>query len=116
MPSRGSKPKQIVGPEASSAPGWIPGPEIADDASVRGLQRTLEEGLLRPREFGPDVVNPVTAGDAVSEDVAPARSNFRGRLIKALLGLAVVAIFGWIPLRTLLQASSVEAIVNSRVI
>jgi multidrug resistance efflux pump len=38
------------------------------------------------------------------------------RAVKILAGIAVVAIFGWMPLRTLLQTSSVEAIVNSRVV
>jgi len=115
MRSRGSKPKQIVEQEASSASGLIPDPEFAD-SRVHEMHRALEERLLRSPEFRPDVVDPVTPEGAAPEEVTPAKSNFRGRLIKALLGLAVVAIFGWIPLRTLLQASSVEAIVNSRVI
>ncbi len=38
------------------------------------------------------------------------------RLIKAGVGIALLVIFGWMPLQTLLLASSVEAVVNSRIV
>jgi multidrug resistance efflux pump len=38
------------------------------------------------------------------------------RLIKAAIGVALVVFFGWMPLQTLMVASSVEAVVNSRVV
>jgi multidrug resistance efflux pump len=39
-----------------------------------------------------------------------------GRLVKAIAGIALLVIFGWMPLQTLLIASSVEAVVNSRIV
>ncbi len=39
-----------------------------------------------------------------------------GRLVKAGVGLALLVVFGWMPLQTLLLASSVEAVVNSRIV
>jgi len=38
------------------------------------------------------------------------------RSIKVGVGIAIVAIFGWVPLQTLLQTSSVEAVINSRLV
>ena len=40
----------------------------------------------------------------------------RRRLLKALVGLLIVAAVGWMPVRTLLQTTSTEAIVNARLI
>ena len=41
---------------------------------------------------------------------------FGNRLVKVGVGLALVVVFGWMPLQTLLVASSVEAVVNSRIV
>lgn len=38
------------------------------------------------------------------------------RALKAAAGIAIVAVFGWLPFQALLQTSSVEAVVNSRVV
>ncbi len=38
------------------------------------------------------------------------------RLVKAGVGIALLVTFGWMPLQTLLLASSVEAVVNSRIV
>jgi multidrug resistance efflux pump len=117
MRIQGPKPKLTGEQEVPSAPTRIPGLEPAADHSVQGLHRTLEERLLASADFRPNVADSVAVESAAApEEMRPPKSNFRARLIKALIGLAVVAIFGWIPLRALLQASSVEAIVNSRVI
>jgi multidrug resistance efflux pump len=40
----------------------------------------------------------------------------RRRYLKAALGLAIVAAVGWIPVRSLLQTTSTEAVVNARLI
>jgi multidrug resistance efflux pump len=40
----------------------------------------------------------------------------RTRLAKALLGVLLVAAVGWLPVRTLLQTTSTEAIINARLI
>jgi hypothetical protein len=36
--------------------------------------------------------------------------------MKAAAGVAIVAIFGWLPLKAFFQTSSVEAVVNSRLV
>lgn len=38
------------------------------------------------------------------------------RALKIAAGIAIIAAFGWLPLRTFLQPSSVEAVINSRVV
>ena len=38
------------------------------------------------------------------------------RAAKIAAGALIVAVFGWIPLQTVLQSSSVEAVINSRVV
>ena len=38
------------------------------------------------------------------------------RSLKIAIGLLIVAVFGWIPLRTIWQTSSVEAVVNARLV
>jgi multidrug resistance efflux pump len=80
------------------------------------LQRELKEELLRSPEFRSDAVEAVGTDDAAPQRAVPLKSRLRARLLKAAVGLAVVAVFGALPLRALLQASSVEAIVNARVI
>ena len=40
----------------------------------------------------------------------------RSRLVKVLVGLVLVAAVGWLPVRTLLQTTSTEAIINARLI
>ncbi|TFV79057.1 HlyD family efflux transporter periplasmic adaptor subunit [Bradyrhizobium frederickii] len=55
--------------------------------------------------------------DAPTAKVAQSRpSRIPLRFVKAAAGIAIVAVFGWLPLRALLQTSSVEAIVNSRLV
>lgn len=38
------------------------------------------------------------------------------RLMKVAIGLAIVAVFGWLPIKALWQTSSVEAVVNARLV
>lgn len=40
----------------------------------------------------------------------------RGRILKTLAGLVVVAVAGWVPVQTLLLTTSTEAIINARLI
>lgn len=42
--------------------------------------------------------------------------HFRSRAAKTLLGIAVVAVIGWVPLRQLLEDSSTEAVINARLV
>ncbi|MHC2434545.1 HlyD family secretion protein [Bradyrhizobium sp. USDA 4451] len=81
-----------------------------DDAEgARGLQRDLQDRLQPAHD------EPVSEG--VPQPDAPAGS---GRMVRRLLkvgtGLAIVAVFGWLPLKAVLQTSSVEAVVNARIV
>ena len=69
-------------------------------ADAQGLLRSLEDRLKEPHvEETPTSVNPTPK-----------------RILKALAGIAIVAVFGWLPLQALWQTSSVEAVVNSRLV
>ena len=60
--------------------------------------------------------------DAANDPVAPVSSasvppsHVKSRLIKSALGLALVAAVGWMPAQRLFQVSSVEAVVNARLV
>ncbi|MCA6105127.1 HlyD family efflux transporter periplasmic adaptor subunit [Bradyrhizobium sp. WSM 4400] len=76
---------------------------------ARGLQRDLQERLQ------PGHDEPVS--DSAPHPEAPAGSGrMVRRLLKVGIGLAIVAVFGWLPLRAVLQTSSVEAVVNARIV
>ena len=70
---------------------------------AQGLRRTLEQ-RLNQRE------------DAEQAAQARPRSRTPKRIFKAIAGIAIIAVFGWLPLRALWQTSSVEAVVNSRLV
>jgi multidrug resistance efflux pump len=94
----------------------------ADQRGARGLRRMLEEQFGKAPEPRPE--NPQETAEpapAAPQMVAAPQQSAAGsrlaiRSVKIALGLAIVAIFGWMPLRTLLQPTSVEAIVNSRIV
>jgi len=81
----------------------------ADAAAGAAEQKRDAQGLLRSLE------------DRLNEphvDEAPPAQTGRTpkRLLKALAGVAIIAVFGWLPLQALWQTSSVEAVVNSRLV
>lgn len=73
------------------------------DRDARDLQRLLEE-QVSPKAGSPAGEQPKTL------------SPFSRRAGKLALGATLVAVFGVVPFRTLLQTSSVEAVVNARVV
>ncbi|MCA6105801.1 HlyD family secretion protein [Bradyrhizobium cenepequi] len=77
--------------------------------SAKDLQRDLDERLRHNFSEPP--------GDVSSNHQASARTflNVR-RLLKIAIGLAIIAVFGWLPLRAIWQTSSVEAVVNARLV
>src|SRR5437879_3684348 len=77
---------------------------------AKGLQRDLE-GRLRP-----DVDEPVSGGSSDQEMPARSWSLILRRVLKVAVGLAIVAVFGWLPFRAIWQTSSVEAVVNARLV
>jgi hypothetical protein len=83
----------------------LPGPGAQD---VPALQALLDRHF---RETGDEIAPVRTPAPAPAEP-----SRFRSRLMKAVLGLALVVVAGWLPLERLLQVSSVEAVVNARLV
>jgi len=49
-------------------------------------------------------------------DIAKALRPYHSRILKTLVGVAVVVVAGWMPVRALLQTTSTEAIINARLI
>ena len=49
-------------------------------------------------------------------DVANALRPYQSRMLKTLVGVVVVIVAGWLPVRALLQTTSTEAIINARLI
>ena len=49
-------------------------------------------------------------------DMARRIARNHRRVAKTLIGLAVVVAVGWLPVRTLLQTTSIEAVINARLI
>jgi multidrug resistance efflux pump len=95
----------------------------ADQLDALGLRALLEHELIEPHEPGVDEKPPPVDQPIPTDQPAPAnRSRWQRlaptirRAAKSLLGLAVLLVFGWQPLKSLLQASSVEAIVNARIV
>ncbi|WP_338823187.1 HlyD family efflux transporter periplasmic adaptor subunit [Bradyrhizobium septentrionale] len=87
-----------------------------EESGARGLQRDLQDrqDRLQPADDEP-VSEPVN--DSAPHPEAPAGSGrWVRRLLKVGIGLALVAIFGWLPLKAVLQTSSVEAVVNARIV
>jgi len=89
---------------------------MLDDApGIKVLQALLEERLREPAAPDADRIDP-SGEEAASASTKSSRSSLPARLLKVAAALIVAAFFGWMPLRTLLQPSSVEAIVNARVV
>lgn len=94
MESRARVDQTFAGRAVEQAPAEAP-------LDAQGLQRTLEQRF-----------------DEQKADEAPAvqASRIPARLLKALAGIAIIAVFGWLPLQALWQTSSVQAVVNSRLV
>jgi multidrug resistance efflux pump len=78
---------------------------------IQGLRRVLEDRINEPPPApSPEVVE--------QPERAPAdkRSRLGRRIAKTAVGLAIAVAFGWFPLQALLQTSSVEAVLNARVV
>lgn len=88
---------------------------------ARGLRATLAQAFEEEPSGRQETKQAGEAAEAAEEPAKAARSGLlsrvsSSRLVKAALGAALVAFFGWMPLQTLLVASSVEAVVNSRIV
>ena len=83
--------------------------EAPNSLDVRSLQRRLEQRIASSEQ------QPEADAVASAQDGQAPRGPTIRRIGKLLLGAGVLAVFGLVPLRTLLQTSSVEAVVNARV-
>ena len=97
-------------------PGFVPSsaaeedvPSFDPDHGAKGLQRDLGDRLK------PDVDEPANRGSP--DQITPPRSyRTVRRVLKIAAGLTIVAVFGWLPLKAIWQTSSVEAVVNARLV
>ncbi|RXH41647.1 HlyD family secretion protein [Bradyrhizobium zhanjiangense] len=85
------------------------GQEDEAAADAKGLQQGLTERLLADAQHREPQVGHAEPGEASS-------ARHLRRILKIAAGLGLVAVFGWIPLRAMLQISSVEAVLNSRLV
>src|SRR5262245_59241625 len=83
----------------------VPG-GTAKDANA--LQALLDRHF---RESGDETIQ---AKPPVAVPTPPSR--WRSRLTKSALGLVLILIAGWMPMQRLFQVSSVEAVVNARLV
>src|SRR5262245_12459604 len=74
------------------------------------LKRAFE---ARP-EQGPET-KPNPWSDAIAR-LKQLAAKQRSRLLKVLVGALVVVAVGWLPVRTLLQTTSTEAVINARIV
>jgi len=90
--------------------GFAPPNDASDTATgAKSLQRDLDERLKR------GFSEPPGEADTVQEAPPNISASVR-RALKVAIGLLIVAVFGWVPLRAIWQTSSVEAVVNARLV
>ncbi|UVO35346.1 HlyD family efflux transporter periplasmic adaptor subunit [Bradyrhizobium arachidis] len=93
---------------ASVDPGSVPSPpDTRNDA--KGLQEALHEQLFANDESG-------HAPETQTPPETTRRWPHLRRGAKIAIGLAIIAVFGWLPLRAIWENSSVEAVLNSRLV
>lgn len=82
--------------------------------SVAALRALIEEKFRR----GDSDKRPCEPELQQAEVPAPEKgsASWTGKVIKSLIGLALVAAVGWIPAQRYFQVSSVEAVVNARLV
>ncbi|MBI5264771.1 MAG: HlyD family efflux transporter periplasmic adaptor subunit [Bradyrhizobium sp.] len=90
-----------------TAPSLAPEAEATD---AKGLQHALKERLLAEDK------RPEPPHHRIEHKKPPPERRDLKRGLKIAAGLALIAVFGWLPLRTMWQTSSVEAVLNSRLV
>jgi len=92
-------------------------PERAAGADrLAGLDPRAQSALLEEAFATPDPLQPNTQAAAPSPTHRGLIARFGWRLLKSVLGLAIVVIAGVGPVQRLLEFSSTEAVVNSRLV
>ena len=90
--------------------------ERASPAVAGGHDAVALQSLLEKHFADPATADAVTPQSITKTDVRPVPRQWTSRFLKALLGLALVAIAGWMPAQRLFEISSVEAVVNARLV
>ena len=90
-------------------------PAAADDWRRRNAPHAAPQTNVEPLEPSTPLAPTAPTAPAAPAKTKTASSTLR-RVFKTLLGLAVVAAVGYEPLQRMAQTSSVEAIVNARII
>jgi len=86
------------------------------DVKTGHLARVVLPPELEGR-LSPDETEAASSNDAPVAEVAQSSPSRKlRRFMKAAAGIAIVAVFGWLPLKAFLQTSSVEAVVNSSLV
>lgn len=93
----------------------VPLPASAEHADAAALQALLREHI-EPGLTEAETVQEERPQAASQPETKPVRARFRSRLTKSLLGLALVAVAGWMPAQRLLEVQSVEAVVNAPIV
>lgn len=90
-------------------------PADAENADAAALQALLREHI-EPGASEAEATSEAKPQAHPQAETKPARSRLRSRLTKSLLGLALIAIAGWMPAQRLLEVQSVEAVVNAPIV
>ncbi|MBR0726286.1 HlyD family efflux transporter periplasmic adaptor subunit [Bradyrhizobium manausense] len=93
---------------ASVDPGSAPSSQDTK-TDAKGLQEALHEQLFANDDSG-------HAPDAQTSPESTHRWPHLRRGAKIAIGLGIIAVFGWLPLRAIWEYSSVEAVLNSRLV
>src|SRR5689334_22261184 len=93
---------------ASVDPASAPSPHDSK-TDAKGLQEALQEQLFDNDESG-------HAPEAPTASESGHRWPHLRRGAKIAIGLSIIAVFGWLPLRAIWEYSSVEAVLNSRLV
>jgi multidrug resistance efflux pump len=72
----------------------------------------LNKAFQPPAEHDPIVAPPGKSWAGLARTIW----EQHGRILKSLIGLAVVVVAGWMPVRALLETTSTEAVINARLI
>ena len=86
-------------------------PGASGDQDVVALQSLLAKHFTEP-----ETTDAVAPQPAARKAVGSVSRQWTSRFLKALLGLALVAVAGWMPAQRLFEVSSVEAVVNARLV
>jgi multidrug resistance efflux pump len=120
MTSRSARRKSETPAVEAVIPDAEPDLERIADQNVANLRAALNGKIVLPApapQPADPPEEPKTATPAQPpEAAAKASPLMRRTLPKILIGLCVAFAFGWLPLQRLLQPSSVEAVVNARLI